>query len=158
VARRESNPNFRPFGSAGFTLAGMTAKEQAELGPHERIQAVWPLLLKLCSGHVQRLEKLGIRVVMDDLLQEIAATLLERDDKWDWQKGRYTTFVNIVWRNVRQRLDETRGVVPAPHNAWATMQKLRKAQEAGGLSGAKQKTLRSLEIVHHDQMALKEPR
>lgn len=148
--------NFRHFDTGGFTLAGLTAQEQAELGPHERIQGVWPLLLKLCSGHAQNLQGRGFPGLMDELLQEIVVALLERDKKWNPARGNYTTFVNIVWRNVRQRQDETRGVVLAPNHAWARLKKLKRQQEAGGLSQQEQITLRSLEIVHRAQVVLKD--
>lgn len=156
MARTQSNPNLHPFGHEPLTLSGLTAQEQAELPPHERIQGVWPLLLKLCSGHAQNLQGRGFPGLMDELLQEIVVVLLERDKKWNPGRGNYTTFVNIVWRNVRQRQDETRGVVLAPNHAWARLKKLKRQQEAGVLSQQEQITMRSLEIVHRAQVALKD--
>lgn len=144
----ERNPTFHPFGPQLPTLKGMTPQEQARLDTHERIQGVWALLLKLSTAHVARLRKQKITAPAEDLLQALTVALLEQDEKWDPARGNYTTFVNMIWRKVRQRHDETREVVLAPNHAYATLQKLRKLREAGTLPQSKKQTLTGLEGVY----------
>jgi hypothetical protein len=156
VAAAKGNPNFRPYGTANATLKGLSALEQAELGPHERLQCAWPLIVRLCTAHATRMLKQGIVMVPDDLIQEVAVQLMMKDHKWDPNRGKYTTFVNIVWRNVKQRQRETVGVVIAPHNAYSRMTKLRRQQEAKDFTPGKASLLFSLETVHRSETPLQE--
>lgn len=154
----ESNPNLRPFGETVPSLKGLSAAEQAELGPHERIACVWPLLVRLCVTHAGQLKKQGIVIVAEDLIQELAATLVERDAKWRPERGKYTTFVGCVWRNVRERHDECRGVVVGPNHAWTHLKKLRAEKAAGTITRKKTRTLHRLEALKQTQVPLQETR
>ncbi len=148
MARLELNP----YGITGSTLRGLSQAEQAVLGLHERLEGVWPLLVRICTAHARRLKKQGISIVVEDLVQELALALVENDGKWQPERGRYTTFVGCIWRNVRQRQDELRGVVPAPHNAYSMLKKLRRERADHELSPTKFQTLYGLEAVHRAEL------
>ncbi len=153
---RAANPNFWPYARQGPTLKGLSAAEEAQLEPHERIRRVWPMIVRLCSQHTEVMRPRGVEVPTDDLIQEFVLHVLERDHKWNPARGKYTTFVGRLWRNVRQRQIETHGVVTGPHNAWSIMKRFQARHEAGQLSKAECKTLHSLEILHRLDVPLPE--
>ncbi len=156
MPRFDENPNLRPFGPTMSTLKRLTPAQEAELGPHERIAAVWPMLIQVCTKHANMLAQEGISVNAEDLLQEFALMLVERDHRWDHERGKYTTFVRSLWRCLRREFEERRTVVVKPKHAWKRLQKLQKKAETQELKRSEPHTLYALEAIYRAEVPLPE--
>lgn len=120
----------------------LTHEQMPTATADERIESVWPFLVKLAIGFHLRM-KPGDKVNFDieDVLSELYIKLKRSDDSWSPERGLYITFAASLSRRVMSSIRDRAHTVHSPRNSTCRLKRYKKQQSEGDLKPKKERTL-----------------
>jgi DNA-directed RNA polymerase specialized sigma subunit len=145
-ALREQYPATFLFGEG--KIRPLSHEEAIAATPHERIRSVWPFLVRSVLKFADTLRPRDLaNYDPEDVLLELYATLLEKDDKWEPERGKYLTFAGSVVENELHAIRDRSHTVHSPRNSSCRLKQYEQAQAEGKLDKRKERTFASIRRV-----------
>ncbi len=143
----ERDPALYPFGTEPKGNPWkLTAKQERKANFETRLRSIWKYVVRRARRFCATLtDRERSQMDAEDLVGEIVASLLEKDAKWNPERGRYVTFAESVMRNVLSLKREHARVVAAPANAAGRLRQYQELYAQGKLSPASTRTMRAIE-------------
>ncbi len=144
-----------PFGTQPLDRLSREAEAVAPF--EERLRSVWRYLVKRVKRFSACLsEHERSHMGPGDLVNDVVIALLEKDQLWSIERGRYVTFAEQVMRNVLSEKREDARVVSAPSNAYGRLRNYHGLHAQEILSARSTITMRAIEAVLATPEALNE--
>lgn len=152
-ALREQYPVIFAFGED--PIAPLTHDEAIAATTHERIRSVWPFLVKTVLNFAETLRPRDLaNYDAEDVLIDLYASLLEKDVKWEPERGRYLTFAGKVCENELHAIRDRAHTVHSPRNSSCRLKQYEAQDAEGQLSSRKAKTYADIRRVIGEHEAL----
>ncbi len=150
---RDHYPAIFAFGEGPIEYLTVEAAKAAT--PHDRIRSVWPFLVKRALKFCETLRnRPSINFDPEDVLTELYGLLLEKDAKWEPERGSYLTFVGRVVTNELHQIRDRAGTIHGPRNAACRLKQYEAEHREGTLSEKKTETLRDIRRAFADHESL----
>ena len=138
--RKPHDPNVvRAFGE---NVEYLTPEEAGSATPNERLESVWPFIVREATRFWNRLsahEKPSVD--LEDVIGELAIEVLQKDDKYDASKNyTYAAYVGTIIRNRLLGLRESLHIVSSPKNAACTLKHAARLSQQGLLPDRRRMT------------------
>jgi hypothetical protein len=152
-ALREQYPVIFAFGEG--KIPPLTHEQAIAATPEERIRSVWPFLVKSVLKFADTLRPRDLaNYDPEDVLTELYIALMEKDCKWEPERGRYLTFCGKVVENELHAIRDRAHTVHSPRNSSCRLKQYEAADAEGNLSGRKAKTYADIRRVIGEHEAL----
>lgn len=136
---RDQYPIIFAFGEGPIPPLGHA--ESIAATPQERVRSVWPFLVKSVLKFAETLRPRDLaNYDPEDVLTDLYASLLEKDDKWEPVRGRYLTYAAKVCENELHAIRDRAHTVHGPRNSSCRLKQYAAASATGKLSDRKAKT------------------
>jgi DNA-directed RNA polymerase sigma subunit (sigma70/sigma32) len=135
---RKKFPVFFAFGEHHQFLG---RDEAQAVTPEARIRSIWPFILRRVVAF-QRSLKSRERVNFDpeDTITELVVKLLEKDDRWEPERGKYITYAGAVIDHELSVIRDRSRTVQSPRNSVSRMREYDRNEAAGTLSERRRRT------------------
>jgi RNA polymerase sigma factor (sigma-70 family) len=123
----------------------LTHEEAIAASPNERLQSVWPFLVdSVIRFELTLRPRERANFDAEDVLTELVVKLLEKDSKWEPERGRYITFVARVIANEFIKLRDRTRTVRSPGNSYSRLKEYEAEEALDAISPERLATLGAL--------------
>jgi DNA-directed RNA polymerase specialized sigma24 family protein len=145
----EEYPSLYPFGT---DLVDFLDQEEEPRAPFEqRLRSVWRYIVGRVKRFAATLKPREAAILdCEDIVNTVAAQLLEKDGLWDPGRGKYSTFAEQIVRNVLSTCHEQARAVSGPANSHGRLQGYYQRRGEGTLTRGMWCTMTSIERVMED--------
>jgi hypothetical protein len=149
----QDHPIYFAFGREPIEF--LSAAQAAQATPQERLRSVWPFLVECVREFAATLRPRQLaNFDPEDVLCELTQRLLQRDRKWNSERGTYLSFAAAVAKNELKKIRDQTRTVRSPGNSSSRLREYEADAASGSLTPEREKTLVSLRRVLACQDAL----
>lgn len=125
----------------GSKVEFLSVSQIEKATPGERLASVWPFIVGQTMRFHSRMKPQEAAVFdIEDILHEIAAEVLLKNDKWDPKRGTYTAFVGRIMKNAMLGIRERSHTVQSPRNSTCRTKEYASERDKGELTPARERT------------------
>lgn len=145
----EAYPALYPF---GINLVDfLDPDEEREAPIDRRLRSVWRYIVGRVKRFAATLKPREAAILdAEDIIHTITAQLIEKDGQWDPSRGKYSTFVETIIRNVLSTCHEQARAVSGPANSYGRLLGYQERQELGTLTRGMRHTMMAISQVMED--------
>lgn len=142
----DESPALFPFGVHLHTFLDAETERTATF--ESRLRSIWRYLVKNVGRFSLTMKPCERAVIsVEDMIQDVAIGLAQKDHLWDPARGRYSTFATMVMRSVLSGSRERARTVAGPCNSHARLEGYRQKDAAGELTSSMRQTMIRIEAA-----------
>lgn len=131
-----------------YLSTGKPLQDEASASKEERVRSVGPYLISIVNKFAKKMNaRQRANYDCEDLLLECYAHLLEQDDQWKPERGKYLTFAATVSRNKLLTVRDCASTIHAPLNASYRVKRYREKAANGNITAREARTADMIERV-----------
>lgn len=148
-------PALYPF---GLDVTHFLDPDEETTAPFEaRLKSTWRYIVKRVKIFAATLRPREAAILdCEDIVNAIVLQLIEKDHFWDPERGKYSTFVENIIRNVLSTCHEQARAVTGPSNSHGRLQGYQERQRSGTMTRGMERTMTAIRHVMGDFDSLAE--